>query len=60
MGGTGTHRPVGGRDAGARVLPAAVIVGWVEAGARLVGGCCGLGPEAVRGIAEAVHVRESG
>ncbi|MFF3904661.1 homocysteine S-methyltransferase [Streptomyces sp. NPDC001848] len=29
------------------------VTGWREAGARLVGGCCRVGPEAIRGIAGA-------
>ena len=32
-------------------LPAGTVRSWVAAGARLVGGCCGLGPAAVRDIA---------
>jgi S-methylmethionine-dependent homocysteine/selenocysteine methylase len=35
----------------AKDLPAELVLDWVEAGALLVGGCCGLGPEAVSGIA---------
>jgi homocysteine S-methyltransferase len=27
---------------------------WVGAGARLVGGCCGIGPQGIRGIADAL------
>ena len=27
---------------------------WAEAGARLIGGCCGVGPSDIRGIAEAL------
>jgi len=38
---------------GATVLPAATVRAWVDAGARLVGGCCGLGPDAVRALAGA-------
>jgi homocysteine S-methyltransferase len=38
-------------EAGATALPPAAVRAWIEAGARLVGGCCGLGPAAVRGIA---------
>ncbi|WP_375541496.1 homocysteine S-methyltransferase family protein [Quadrisphaera sp. INWT6] len=30
--------------------------GWVAAGARLVGGCCRVGPEQVRAVARAVGV----
>jgi homocysteine S-methyltransferase len=36
---------------GMDVLPAAAVRDWFDAGATLVGGCCGLGPAAVRGIA---------
>lgn len=28
---------------------------WIEAGARLIGGCCGTSPEHLRAIAQAVH-----
>ena len=36
---------------GASTLPDDVVAGWAGAGARLVGGCCGLGPDAVRAVA---------
>lgn len=36
--------------AGADVLPAAQVESWVDAGAVLVGGCCGLGPAAIAAI----------
>ena len=36
---------------GASTLPDDVVAGWAGEGARLVGGCCGLGPDAVRAIA---------
>ncbi|MAV35398.1 MAG: homocysteine methyltransferase [Planctomycetaceae bacterium] len=40
------------------VIPPADLVaesaGWVRAGARLLGGCCGTGPEHVRALCEAV------
>jgi homocysteine S-methyltransferase len=36
------------------VLSATLVQEWVTAGARLVGGCCGLGPDAVTGIASAL------
>ena len=36
---------------GAPTLPTAAVEEWVGLGARLVGGCCGLGPDAVRSIA---------
>ena len=39
------------RGEGATTLPDDVVAGWVGAGARLVGGCCGLGPDAVRAVA---------
>ena len=31
------------------------VAGWVEAGARLVGGCCGTSPAHVKAIASAAH-----
>ena len=39
-------------------LPAEAVRTWVRAGAALVGGCCGLGPDAVRGVAAAVGTAE--
>jgi len=39
---------------GTPALPPDLVRAWVAAGARLVGGCCGLGPEAVRGIGAAL------
>ena len=39
---------------GATTLPAATVRAWAAAGARLIGGCCGLGPAAVREIAAAL------
>ena len=41
--------------AGGASPPPAVVRAWVAAGARLVGGCCGLGPDAIRGIAAALE-----
>ena len=35
-------------------LPDDQVRGWAAGGARLVGGCCGLGPDAVRGISAAL------
>jgi homocysteine S-methyltransferase len=29
-------------------LPTPIITEWVKAGAALIGGCCGLGPDAIR------------
>jgi homocysteine S-methyltransferase len=40
-------------DAGAAVLPPAAVGAWRDAGAALIGGCCGLGPEAIRALAGA-------
>jgi len=37
--------------AGTDTVPADVVLDWVDAGASLIGGCCGLGPAAVAGIA---------
>jgi homocysteine S-methyltransferase len=34
--------------ADAAELPGSAVRAWVDAGARLVGGCCGVGPEAIR------------
>ena len=36
---------------GADRIPPEVARGWVGAGARLVGGCCGIGPEAIGALA---------
>ncbi len=41
-------------DQVAKDLPAEMVREWVGLGAHLVGGCCGLGPEAVSGIAGAL------
>jgi homocysteine S-methyltransferase len=38
------------REPGAAELPAAEVRAWVGAGARLVGGCCGVGPDAIRAL----------
>ena len=40
---------------GAATLPAATVQAWAGAGARLIGGCCGLGPAALRAIAAALR-----
>ncbi|MEU0999764.1 homocysteine S-methyltransferase [Streptomyces tibetensis] len=48
-------------DAGARAwtgrssFTAAQVKGWQQAGARLIGGCCRVGPDAVSGIAETLR-----
>jgi homocysteine S-methyltransferase len=44
----------GWSDAGAPSLPPGAVRAWATAGARLIGGCCGLGPDAVRGVAQAL------
>ncbi len=36
---------------GRRRLPAPVVAGWREHGARGIGGCCGIGPDAIAGVA---------
>ena len=36
---------------GATVLPPEAVRAWVRAGARLIGGCCGLGPGAISALA---------
>ena len=36
---------------------AAIAAGWVEDGVKVVGGCCGLGPEHVRAVAERLRDR---
>jgi homocysteine S-methyltransferase len=38
------------REPGATELPGAAVRAWVGAGARLVGGCCGVGPDAIRAL----------
>jgi homocysteine S-methyltransferase len=37
-------------EPGAGELPGAAVRAWVGAGARLVGGCCGVGPDAIRAL----------
>jgi homocysteine S-methyltransferase len=50
-------------DAGARAwdgrstFTTSEVTGWREAGARLIGGCCRVGPEAIGGIAGALGAR---
>ncbi|MFF4558067.1 homocysteine S-methyltransferase [Streptomyces sp. NPDC001422] len=40
---------------GSSSFTAGQVAGWERAGARLVGGCCRVGPEAIAGIAAAVR-----
>jgi homocysteine S-methyltransferase len=53
-GGTWDARNGTWTDAAAKDLPPELVRRWVDAGAALVGGCCGLGPAAVTGIADAL------
>ncbi|WP_326784877.1 homocysteine S-methyltransferase [Streptomyces sp. NBC_00151] len=41
--------------AGSSTFTAAQVGGWERAGARLIGGCCRVGPEAITGIASALR-----
>ena len=41
-------------DGGARSLPEDVVRAWATAGACAIGGCCGLGPAAIRSVASAL------
>jgi len=41
---------------GRSTFTAAEVTGWRESGARLLGGCCRVGPEAISGIAETLSV----
>jgi S-methylmethionine-dependent homocysteine/selenocysteine methylase len=52
----GTWDPNNGRwhDNASATLPAGLVRRWADEGALLVGGCCGLGPDAIRGIATAL------
>ena len=34
---------------------AGLVRSWIDAGARLIGGCCRIGPDAIRQVAAAVH-----
>ncbi len=43
------------RGEGADVFPPEAIQDWLAAGAALVGGCCGLGPDAIRGVVDVVR-----
>ncbi len=39
-------------EPGTADLHSGAVSAWVRAGARLVGGCCGLGPDAIRALAD--------
>ena len=43
------------RGAGVDGFPRAVVAAWREQGARGIGGCCGIGPAAIAGVAEALR-----
>ncbi len=43
------------RGPGVDGFPRAVVAGWREHGARGIGGCCGIGPGAIAGVAEALR-----
>ncbi len=40
---------------GAPAFDSAAVGAWVEAGARLIGGCCRVGPSEVAGLRQALH-----
>jgi homocysteine S-methyltransferase len=48
------------RGAGADGFPAATVAGWRERGARAIGGCCGIGPDAIAAVARSLHPAASG
>jgi homocysteine S-methyltransferase len=43
------------KGAGVEGFPAAAIAGWRERGARGIGGCCGIGPATIAGVARVLH-----
>jgi homocysteine S-methyltransferase len=47
--------PNSGRDRLAGAFPAHVVAGWRERGARAIGGCCGIGPDAIATIARTLR-----
>jgi len=49
-----TWDAAGRRWRGPGGFPAGAVVGWIGAGARLVGGCCRVGPEWIAAVARAV------
>jgi homocysteine S-methyltransferase len=38
---------------------AGLVRSWIDAGARLIGGCCRVGPDAIRRVADVVHSARS-
>jgi homocysteine S-methyltransferase len=43
------------RGPGVDGFPAQVVTAWQEHGARAIGGCCGIGPGAIAGVADALR-----
>jgi len=43
------------RGAGVEGFPAATVAGWRKRGARGIGGCCGIGPEAIARLARVLR-----
>ena len=60
--GGGGWEPVGRRWTGTAGLSPADALTWLDAGARLVGGCCRVGPGAVGALARALRpgLRDAG
>lgn len=57
---TGVEAPAEQYDADGMILPEAAAlhaVEWIEAGASVIGGCCGMGPAHISAIARAVKPR---
>ena len=36
-----------------------VARGWIDAGVRVIGGCCGMGPDHIRALAALKHARQA-
>jgi homocysteine S-methyltransferase len=45
----------GWEGAGAEGFPPSTIAGWQRRGARAIGGCCGIGPAGIAGVARALR-----
>jgi homocysteine S-methyltransferase len=43
------------RGPGVDGFPAQIVTAWRARGARGIGGCCGIGPRAIAGVADALH-----
>jgi homocysteine S-methyltransferase len=46
------------RGPGVDGFPRSVVTGWSERGAQAIGGCCGIGPDAIAGVARALRERD--